>query len=211
MNTGQICMSTERAIVQESIADRFVEMLKTKMSKVRVGNHIDDPSVHLSGLINPASATRCVKMLQEAVDAGAQLVLGDLKADGTIMQPHLLDGVNRNMRAFVEESFGPIVAVTRVKDDAEAIAVANDTDYSLTSAVFCADIMRALRVARKLKYGSAHINGPTLYVEAPLPHGGIGGGSGYGRFGGINGIHEFTDQKIITLSEPGHRFPLVQN
>lgn len=211
MNTGQICMSTERVVVQESVAERFVAMLKTKVSKLRFGNHLNDPSVHLSGLINAASATRCVKVCQEAVDAGAHLVMGDLKTDGTVMQPHILDRVTRDMRAYVEESFGPILAVSRVADDAEAVAVANDTEYSLTSAVYCADIMRALKVAKRLKYGSAHINGPTLYVEAPLPNGGVGGGSGYGRFGGINGIHEFTDQKIITLSEPGPKFSLVQN
>lgn len=107
MNSGQICMSTERVIVANSIADTFTAKLKARMEKIKTGNHLKDPSVDLSGLIHQASADRCIKLLKEAVEAGATPVLGDFKANGTIVQPHILDNVNNTMRAFVEESFGP--------------------------------------------------------------------------------------------------------
>ena len=107
MNSGQICMSTERVIVANSIADTFTAKLKARMEKIKTGNHLKDPSVDLSGLIHQASADRCIKLLKEAVEAGATPVLGDFKANGTIVQPHILDNVTNTMRAFVEESFGP--------------------------------------------------------------------------------------------------------
>jgi acyl-CoA reductase-like NAD-dependent aldehyde dehydrogenase len=100
-------MSTERVIVHESIADEFNKRLVARVSKIRAGNHLKDPSVSVSGLFCKASAERSIAIVKEAVDMGAKLLLGDLKAEGTIVQPHVMDGVRPGMRAFVEESFGP--------------------------------------------------------------------------------------------------------
>lgn len=130
MNSGQICMSTERVIVQESIADEFLQKLTERMKSIRAGNHLEDPSVDISGLISPASAQRCVKMCKEAVDDGAKLLLGDLQAAGTIMQPHILDNVRPPMRAFVEESFGPSKHIARA--DILTVTV-KDIDTKLTT------------------------------------------------------------------------------
>lgn len=111
------------------------------------------------------------------------------------------------MRICGEESFGPVVGVLRVKDEAEAIRVANDTEYGLSAAVFTKDIARGLRVAQQIQSGMCHINGPTVHDEAQMPFGGVKG-SGYGRFGGKAGIAEFTDLRWITIeTQPGH-FPI---
>lgn len=101
-----------------------------------------------------------------------------------------------------------VMAVITVSSDDEAIEVANDSDYSLTASVFSRDISRAMRVGRSLRSGSSHINGPTVYIEPTLPNGGTGGSSGYGRFGGIHGVDEFIDKRILTISDPGAVYPL---
>jgi benzaldehyde dehydrogenase (NAD) len=111
------------------------------------------------------------------------------------------------MKLFREESFGPVVAVVRAQDEADAIRLANDTEYGLSAAVFTKDIARGLRVARQIKSGMCHINGPTVHDEAQMPFGGLKA-SGYGRFGGQAGIDAFTELRWITIeTQPGH-FPI---
>jgi acyl-CoA reductase-like NAD-dependent aldehyde dehydrogenase len=110
------------------------------------------------------------------------------------------------MRIYGEESFGPVKPIIRVADDEEAIAVANDTEYGLSAAVFSADIQRAMAVAARIESGICHINGPTLNDEAQMPFGGVKG-SGYGRFGGKAAIAEFTELRWITIEDPGQHYP----
>ena len=110
------------------------------------------------------------------------------------------------MRAYGEESFGPVKPVIRVKDEAEAIRVANETEYGLSSAVFSRDIQRAMEVARQIESGICHINGPTVADEAQMPFGGVKA-SGYGRFGGKVAINEFTDLRWITIEDPHQHYP----
>ena len=108
------------------------------------------------------------------------------------------------MRLYRDESFGPVVGIIRVADEDEAIRVANDSDYGLSAAVFTRDAARGLRVARRIRSGICHVNGPTVHDEAQMPFGGVGG-SGYGRFGGKAGIDAFTELRWITIAgEPGH-------
>ena len=107
------------------------------------------------------------------------------------------------MRIYSEESFGPAKSVIRVKGVEDAIRVANDTEYGLSSAVFGRDVQRAMEVARRLETGICHINGPTVADEAQMPFGGVKA-SGYGRFGGKAGIAEFTDLRWITIEGPQH-------
>ena len=200
MNQGQICMSTERIIVDVSIADAFVEKLAAKAKKLPAGN----PREHvvLGALISTDAAEKVDALIADAVSMGAKLVAGGSRK-GTIMEATLLDGVTPAMRIYTEESFGPAKSVIRVNGVEEAIRIANDTEYGLSAAVFGRDIRRAMEVARRIETGICHINGPTVADEAQMPFGGVKG-SGYGRFGGKAAIAEFTDLRWITIEGEQH-------
>ena len=190
-NGGQICMSTERVFVHKSIAPAFKAALLKRVKAIKVGNHIDDADVSISGLFTPESAARVQQLLKQAVDEGAELLTGDLQVTGpnkTIVAPHILQGVTPEMDIFDKESFGPVFYLAEFDTDDEAVAMANNSQFSLAASVFSRDVMRALDVARQVRAGSCHVNGPTVYIEATLPNGGTGGSSGYGRFGGIAGV-----------------------
>ncbi len=203
MNQGQICMSTERIIVQEKIADAFVAKLAAKAASLPAG----DPrgQVVLGSMVTADAAARVEEMVQDALAKGASVVAGG-KRNGAIVEATLLDRVTPDMRIYSEESFGPAKGVVRVKDDEEAIRVANDTEYGLSAAVFSSDIRRAMDVARRIESGICHINGPTVHDEAQMPFGGVKG-SGYGRFGGKAAIAEFTDLRWITIEDPHQHYP----
>ncbi len=200
MNQGQICMSTERFIVDEKVADTFVAKFAAKAKGLPAG----DPrgAVVLGALVSEKSAERMEALIADATAAGAELVAGG-KRDGAVVEATLLDGIGPGMRIYDEESFGPVKGIVRVKNEEEAIRVANDTDYGLSAAVFSRDINRAMREARKIETGICHINGPTVADEAQMPFGGTKG-SGYGRFGGKAVIDEFTELRWITIEGPQH-------
>ncbi|KAK8087403.1 aldehyde dehydrogenase [Apiospora phragmitis] len=213
-NAGQICMSTERVIVHASVAEEFKSALVKRFHEIKVGDHTQDNSVCISGMFSPVHAQRVKTMLEAARTAGAQLLVGDMALTGprgTIMGPHILDGVTPDMEIFRRESFGPLVCLTEFRggddDDEEAVRLANDSEYSLSGAVFSRDVMRALAVARRMRTGACHVNGATIFFEPTVPNGGMGGSSGYGRFGGIAGVEEFTQRKIITLARGGIKYP----
>ncbi|OAA66954.1 Succinate-semialdehyde dehydrogenase [Niveomyces insectorum RCEF 264] len=208
-NNGQICMSTERAIVHRGLAAEFKAKLVQRVEALRVGNHLEDPEVQLSALCQPAAAARILALIKSAVAAGAQVLTGDQTAHGankTMLRPHVVAGVTPAMELYQQETFGPVVALTEFDDEEEGIALTNDTEYTLAGSVFSRDVMRAMAVAKRVRVGSCHVNGPTVYVEAPLPNGGIGGHSGYGRFGGMAGVEQFTERKIVTLASPGMQY-----
>jgi len=209
-NNGQICMSTERVIIHDTVAEELKTSLLAKVNTLKCGSQYDDPSVALSGLYTPSSAKRVLGLVKSAIEQGAELLTGDLEIhgqNGTILKPHILDNVTMDMEISKEESFGPIMCLYRVSSDEEAIEVANSSEFTLCSSVFSRDVLRAMGVAKQVRAGSCHINGPTVYIEAPLPNGGTGGRSGYGRFGGMAGVEEFTERKILTLGQPGMRYP----
>ncbi|TIN30808.1 MAG: aldehyde dehydrogenase [Mesorhizobium sp.] len=203
MHQGQICMSTERLIVDEKIADEFVSKLAARASKLPAG----DPRGHvvLGSLISSQAADKMEELVADAVAKGARLVAGG-KRTGTVVEATLLDHVTPAMRVYAEESFGPVKPVIRVKGEDEAVRVANDTEYGLSSAVFSRDIKRAFAVAARIEAGICHINGPTVGDEAQMPFGGVKG-SGYGRFGGKASIAEFTDLRWVTIEDPGQHYP----
>ena len=200
MNQGQICMSTERIIVDGKIADSFVAKLAAKAKRLPAG----DPrgKVVLGSLVSREAADKVAALIDDAVSKGAELVAGGGR-DGTIMEATLLDRVTPAMRIYSEESFGPAKSIIRVDGVEEAIHVANDTEYGLSAAVFGRDIMRALAVAKRIETGICHINGPTVADEPQMPFGGVKG-SGYGRFGGKAAIAEFTDLRWITIETEQH-------
>ncbi|AZO51673.1 MAG: aldehyde dehydrogenase family protein [Mesorhizobium sp.] len=203
MHQGQICMSTERLIVDDKVADEFVARLAARAAQLPAG----DPRGHvvLGSLISSQAADKMEELVADAVAKGAKLVAGGKRA-GTVVEATLLDDVTPAMRVYAEESFGPVKPVIRVKGEDEAVRVANDTEYGLSSAVFSRDIKRGMAVAARIQAGICHINGPTVGDEAQMPFGGVKG-SGYGRFGGKASIAEFTDLRWVTIEDPGQHYP----
>ncbi len=204
MNQGQICMSTERIVVDEAVADAFVEALATKARSLKAG----DPrkgDTPLGSVVDANAAKRLQELVKDAVGKGAVLAAGG-GVEGTVMEATLLDHVSPAMRIYGEESFGPVVTVVRVSGIDEAVRVANDTEYGLSSAVFGKDVNRAMAVARRIESGICHINGPTVHDEAQMPFGGVKE-SGYGRFGGKAGIAEFTDLRWVTVQDGPLHYP----
>ena len=195
--------STERIIVHQAIADEFVAKLAARASNLPAG----DPRGHvvLGSLISLDAAKKMEALIVDAEAKGAKLVAGG-KRTGTVVEATLLDHVTPAMRVYTEESFGPVKPIIRVADEDEAVRVANDTEYGLSSAVFSRDVQRALTVAGRIESGICHINGPTLNDEAQMPFGGVKG-SGYGRFGGKAAIAEFTDLRWITIEDSTQHYP----
>jgi benzaldehyde dehydrogenase (NAD) len=203
-NSGQICMSTERIIVDETVADAFVARLAAKAAALPLGDPRNGPVV-LGSVIDMATVHRCNELIDDALAKGAKLVCGG-KAGSTLMPATLLDHVTPEMRIYHEESFGPVKPIVRVSGEEAALACANDNEYGLSSAVFSRDAARALNVARRIESGICHINGPTVHDEAQMPFGGVKG-SGIGRFGGKAGIAEFTELRWITLQTGERHYP----
>jgi len=203
MHQGQICMSTERIIVHQAIADTFVAKLAARAGALPAG----DPRGHvvLGSLISLDAAKKMEQLIDDAQAKGAKLVAGG-KRTGTVVEATLLDFVTPDMRVYAEESFGPVKPIIRVTNEDEAVRIANDTEYGLSSAVFSRDVQRALAVAGRIQSGICHINGPTLNDEAQMPFGGVKG-SGYGRFGGKAAIAEFTDLRWITIEDSAQHYP----
>jgi acyl-CoA reductase-like NAD-dependent aldehyde dehydrogenase len=202
MNQGQICMSTERIIVVEAIADAFVEKFAAKAASMKAG----DPrqgTTPLGAVVDQKTVDHVTSLIDDAVAKGAT-VHGGGAADGVVMPASVVVNVTDAMKLYREESFGPVVAVIRARDEADAIRLANDTEYGLSASVFTKDIARGLGVARQIKSGICHVNGPTVHDEAQMPFGGTKA-SGYGRFGGKAGIDAFTELRWITVeTQPGH-------
>ncbi|BET12706.1 aldehyde dehydrogenase [Pandoraea sputorum] len=203
-NSGQICMSTERIVVAESIADAFVDKLAAKARSLPLGDPRKGPVV-LGSVIDMATVERCNALIDDALAKGAKLLCGG-RAETTLMPATLLDHVTPDMAIYAQESFGPVKGVVRVKDDEAAIACANDNAYGLSSAVFSRDIARAMGVAKRIESGICHINGPTVHDEAQMPFGGVKS-SGWGRFGGKAGVHEFTDLRWMTVQTTPRHYP----
>lgn len=204
-NQGQICMSTERLIVVDAVADAFVEKLARKAETLRAGDPRGKGNA-LGTLINREAGENLNALLDDAQQHGARLACGG-KAEGVIMQPTVVDGVTKAMRLYGEESFGPVVAMMRVKDEEEALRVANDSEYGLSAAVFSRDTARAMQFAQRIESGICHINAPTVHDEPQMPFGGVKS-SGYGRFGGKAGIEEFTDLRWMTLQLGPRHYPI---
>jgi benzaldehyde dehydrogenase (NAD) len=203
-NSGQICMSTERIIVDAAIADAFVEKLATKARSLPLGDPRKGPVV-LGSVVDMGTVERCNALIDDALAKGAKLLCGG-KADSTLMPATLLDHVTPEMAIYHEESFGPVKGIVRVDGTEAAIACANDNAFGLSAAVFSRDIAKAWNVARRIQSGICHINAPTVHDEAQMPFGGVKE-SGYGHFGGQAGVDSFTDLRWITLQTTARHYP----
>lgn len=205
MNQGQICMSTERLVVDRKVADDFVGKFAAKANTLVAG----DPhkgNTPLGAVVSKEAVLKVQGLIKDATAKGAKLVAGG-RAEGAIMDAAVLDHVTPDMKIYHEESFGPVVCVVRAQDDEDAIRIANDTEYGLSAAVFSRNIPRAMNVARRIDSGICHVNGPTVHDEAQMPFGGTKA-SGYGRFGGKAGIDQFTELRWITIETQPGRFPI---
>jgi len=203
-NAGQICMSTERVIVDEAVADEFAGKLARRVAALPSGDP-NQGEVVIGSVVGRATVERVQRLVADAVAKGATVLTGG-ESDGTIMKGLVVDRVTPEMQLFREESFGPQVSITRVKSDDEAVRLANDSEYGLSAAVFGRNLARALGVARRIDSGICHVNGPTVHDEAQMPFGGVKG-SGYGRFGGKAAIDEFTELRWITVQTGVRHYP----
>jgi acyl-CoA reductase-like NAD-dependent aldehyde dehydrogenase/ABC-type branched-subunit amino acid transport system ATPase component len=204
-NSGQICMSTERLIVDKKIADDFVSLFARKAKGLPLGDPRKPEPVVLGSVIGMGTVEHCNALIDDALAKGAKLVCGG-KAENTLMPATILDHVTPKMRIYHEETFGPVKCVVRVSGIDEAIACANDNEYGLSAAVFGRDTARAITVAQRIESGICHVNGPTVHDEAQMPFGGVKG-SGMGRFGGKAGIAEFTELRWITVQTGERHYP----
>ncbi|MCZ8252824.1 MAG: aldehyde dehydrogenase [Hylemonella sp.] len=204
-NSGQICMSTERIIVDQKIADAFVKKFADKAKNLPLGDPRKPEPVVLGSVIGMSTVEHCNRLIDDALAKGAKLVCGE-KATTTLMPATILDHVTPAMEIYHEETFGPVKCIVRVNGVEEAVACANDNAYGLSAAVFGGDIARAMNVARRIDSGICHVNGPTVHDEAQMPFGGVKG-SGLGRFGGKAGIAEFTELRWITVQTTPRHYP----
>jgi benzaldehyde dehydrogenase (NAD) len=202
MNQGQICMSTERIIVVDSVADDFAERFRAKASGLACGDPREGKTP-LGAVVDQRTVGHVNSLIDDALAKGARTLTGG-KSEGVLMCATVIDGVTSDMNLYRDESFGPIVAIIRAKDEEDAIRLANDSEYGLSAAVFTRDTARGLKVARRIRSGICHVNGPTVHDEPQMPFGGVGA-SGYGRFGGKAGIDSFTELRWLTIeTEAGH-------
>ncbi len=205
MNQGQICMSTERIIVLDSIADEFVDAFAKKAGGLIAGDPREGKTP-LGSLVTGEAALRIRSLVDDAVSKGARRIAGG-GGEGTMLDAIAVDGVTPAMRLYSEESFGPVVSIIRAGTIDEAISIANESEFGLSAAVFGRDQARALSVAARIESGICHVNGPTVHDEAQMPFGGVKA-SGYGRFGGTAGIAEFTELRWVTLQDGPLHYPI---
>jgi acyl-CoA reductase-like NAD-dependent aldehyde dehydrogenase len=205
MNSGQICMSTERILVDESVSDAFVAILAQKARALSVGDPQDHSTV-VGPVVTRESAARIRELIADATARGATLVAGG-KVEGAYVEPTILTGVTSSMRIYHEESFGPVVAISTFADNEEAVQLANDTLYGLSAAVFGGDVSRARGIAERINSGICHVNGATVHDEPQMPFGGVKE-SGWGRFGGPYAVAEFTELRWLTVQNGNRHYPI---
>jgi len=198
LNSGQICMSTDRVIIHADIAPAFIDALKATLTASFDGSALPPT------LVTPASKARVQAMISSAVDSGAHIIYGStedsksVKGDsGVRMAPILLGGAKEDMSIWQDEAFASLAACMVVSSDEEAIKAANRGGYGLSASVFSEDLKKAFKIAKKIESGAVHINSMSVHDEAVLPHGGVRN-SGWGRFNGNQGIEEFLVTKTVT-------------
>lgn len=194
LNSGQVCMSTERIIVHKSVSSEFATELTAAVGTIFPSSK--DASI----LVSAAPVSRNKKLVADAISKGATILTGDLEAtesSDTRMRPIIIKGVDPSMDIYYTESFGPTVSFLEIETEEEALRIANDTEYGLSAAVFTSDLRTGLRLAKGIESGAVHINGMSVHDETALSHGGAKA-SGYGRFGST-GIQEWLRSKTVTF------------
>jgi acyl-CoA reductase-like NAD-dependent aldehyde dehydrogenase len=204
LHQGQICMSTRRIIVENPIAEEFTEKFVKKVSTFKVGNP-KEPDTIIGPLINQQQLNQIRKNVEAAVQNGAKILCGG-KFEGLCYHPTVMTHVKVGTPFSCEETFGPVVSVIEVKDEAEALSVANDTAYGLSAAVVTRDFNKGLAIAEQIESGIVHINDQTVGDEPQVPFGGVKD-SGWGRFGGKAALEEFTELRWISMQRTPRHYP----
>ena len=205
LHQGQICLAVSRHLVHESIAERYLEALAERAGHLPVGNPATS-EVALGPIINAKQIDRVQRIVDESVGAGATAMVGGA-ADGPFYPATVLRDVTPQMAAFKEEIFGPVAPVTTFSSDAEAIELANSTEYGLAAAVQSGSQSRAADVAEGLHAGMVHINDQTVNEEPPAPFGGFKSSSNGGHFGGVSQLELWTEWQWLTSREKAEPFP----
>ena len=202
---GQSCTAGERFLVHEAVHDEFVEALRGAVERsIRLGDPFAEETT-MGPLNNEPTAEKTDRHVADAVERGAEVVLGGARADGfptdLYWQATVLDGVTEDMDVAREETFGPVIPITRISSDDEALQIANGASYGLLTAVWTRDLARGLRFAEAVDAGWVNVNESTNYWESHLPFGGrAGSGSGVGRVGGSQVLDAFTEPKTVVLT-----------
>ncbi|MBL6622362.1 MAG: aldehyde dehydrogenase family protein [Alphaproteobacteria bacterium] len=207
MHQGQICMSVEKILVQEQIYDDFLQAFVARAAKLKVGDPLADNGNVIGPLINDKQAGKVKEQIEDALAKGAKAVLGG-KVEGRFVEPTILTGVTPDMKIYAEETFGPVVPVIPFREDSEAIAIANDSEYGLSSGVITRNEARGLAIAGALETGMCHINCSSVNDEPHVPFGGSKS-SGVGRHGGRWSTETFTETRWVTLERGGRKYPPV--
>lgn len=202
---GQICMSTDRIVVDEKVADEFVNKFVERAKGLPAGSAATVGECVIGPVISQDSANRLNSIIDDAVSKGGKLVLGG-KSETSAYAATILDNVTSDMTIYKDETFGPVISIIRAKDTDDAVRIANDTEFGLSAAVYGQNVIRALDVAKRINTGSCHVNGPTVQNEAQAPYGGTKS-SGYGRFDGRAVIDEFTEVKWLTIEDGAQLYP----
>ncbi|CAL1715140.1 unnamed protein product [Somion occarium] len=206
LHSGQLCMSTERVIIQRQISTILIPALIKLLSSVKAGDPLTDREAKLSALFTEDSARNVISMIEEANAAGATVLLGDVKRDGAVVQPHILNGVKPGMRLWDKECFGPVIVIAVADTLDEIVDLANASSYSLMAGLWTRDVNVALGVAARIRAGCTNINGPTVHVEPQRGYAGLGGASGYGHFD----VDNFTDARMVVVHPSEERaYPVV--
>jgi succinate-semialdehyde dehydrogenase/glutarate-semialdehyde dehydrogenase len=198
-NAGQTCCASKRFIVVESMADKFLAAFKEALGALHAGDPLDEKTT-LGPLSSEGALVTLLAQVKTAVKHGATIAMGGKRIDrpGSFMEPTILTHVTKDNPAFRDEFFGPVAMFFRVKDEDEAIALANDSDFGLGGSVFTQDMARGQRVASRVETGMMFINNID-WTDPELPFGGIKD-SGYGRELGDMGIQEFVNKKLVRFA-----------
>jgi acyl-CoA reductase-like NAD-dependent aldehyde dehydrogenase len=205
MNSGQICMSADRILVHESIAERFISVFTARARALPAGDPAR-PDTVVGPLVTEESARRIAGMVDQAVAAGAELLTGGGQPEGALYPATVLTGVPKDAELYASEAFGPVVVIEAFADEDTAVALANDTENGLTCGIITENGTRGLRLARRIRTGIVHVNDQSVADEPQAPFGGFGA-SGYGRFGGRWGVEAFSNTRWVTLATEQAHFP----
>jgi aldehyde dehydrogenase (NAD+) len=204
LHQGQICMSTNRFIIEDSIHDEFLERFVEGVSKLKVGNP-KAPDTMIGPVINEAQLKGLRRRIDDAVSSGARQVAGG-EAQGLVLPPHVFSEVTNQMPLAQTEAFGPIASFIRAHGEDEALKIANDTELGLAAAVFTSDVERGLHFAQQLETGMSHVNDQSVN---DLPYNPFGGekNSGIGRFNGAWSVAAFTTDQWVTIQHASRHYP----
>lgn len=205
MHQGQICIAINRILLDAKIHDDFVDRFVKRVEALEVGDP-DDPETAIGPIINQLQLESIERKIEETLARGARALLRG-PADGLLLPPAVLAGVTNDMPAAQQEIFGPVAPILRFESEDEAIRMANDTEYGLSSAVFTRDLARAARATRRLEFGMTHVNDWPVNDEPNTAFGGEKG-SGLGRFGGRWAIEEFTTDRWVSVQETRRHYPI---